>query len=69
MNTQTENQTPAARPLLTDPVVTRWLDVGNCFLRHDRMRDKPLIPYVKLGKIVRYEPSVVEAFIQKGGAK
>ena len=66
---QTETPiTPPIAPLMKDPQTAQMLNMGEGWLRKDRTRPKPLIPFVKLGKAVRYSPAVIEQFIRNGGA-
>ena len=50
-------------PLISEKAQAELL---GCSLRHlVNMRNRRLIPYVRLGKLVRYDPAEVERAIQK----
>jgi excisionase family DNA binding protein len=53
-------------PLLTPEQVARRLGVANDTLTLWRCTERVALPYTKVGRLVRYYKSDVEAFLQKG---
>jgi hypothetical protein len=53
---------PANQPLLKDSAAEAILDVHDGFLAKDRV-GKARIPFVKIGRAVRYRRADIEAFI------
>jgi predicted DNA-binding transcriptional regulator AlpA len=52
--------------LLDAQNVAEWLGVSRAWvLSHANGNRKPLLPSVKLGKVVRFQPGAVERFIQE----
>lgn len=58
-------QPTSAQELGTQPDVCRRYNVSPSFLEHDRLRAVPLIPFIKLGRAVRYRWSDVEAALAR----
>jgi predicted DNA-binding transcriptional regulator AlpA len=51
--------------LLIVPEVARWLAVSRSWVRdHATGRRRPLLPCVKLGKSLRFEPSVLAEWLE-----
>ena len=55
---------PQADPLLTVAQAGEYLGTGERFVR--RLVTERRIPYVKLGKYVRFERSALDAFVESG---
>lgn len=52
-------------PLYTEVEAAEYLRVGRRFLSVDRCEGRHRIPYVKVGRLVRYRQSALDAFLQK----
>ncbi len=51
--------------LLSVSEVARWLGVSPAWVRdHASGRRRPILPSVKLGKLMRFRPTEVERFIE-----
>ena len=50
-------------PLLTEPELAKQLHCSTRFLR--KLRARRVIPYVKLGRAIRYSPTAVARAIDK----
>jgi excisionase family DNA binding protein len=57
-----ETTTRFLEKLLTVKQAADILNVSTTFLNIDRIREKR-VPFIKIGKLVRYRPSDLEAFI------
>jgi excisionase family DNA binding protein len=65
MNPATFPATPQHEKLLTPGDVARWLGVSPGWVRDHATRKQPHLPAVKLGKLLRFRSSDVQAFIEK----
>ena len=54
----------ASRRLLGPSEVAKWLGVSSGWVRDHATRKAPRIRAVKVGKLLRFRPEDVEAFIQ-----
>ena len=54
----------ASRRLLGPTEVAKWLGVSSGWVRDHATRKAPRIRAVKVGKLLRFRPEDVEAFIQ-----
>jgi excisionase family DNA binding protein len=63
---QTELDTTAAanRHLLGPSEVAKWLGVSSGWVRDHATRKDPRIKAVKVGKLLRFRPEDIEAFIK-----
>jgi len=53
-------------PLLTPGEVAQWLHVSPAWVRdHASGRRRPLLPSLKLGKVLRFRASDVEGFVEE----
>jgi excisionase family DNA binding protein len=57
-------ETATSRRLLGPGEVAKWLGVSSGWVRDHATRKSPRIPAVKVGKLLRFRPEDVEAFIQ-----
>ena len=53
----------ALSPLITDPELESQLRVHRGWAAKDRLRSHPRIPYITIGRSVRYRPQDVLSFI------
>lgn len=51
-------------PLLAPGDVAKWLGVSSAWVRDHATRKSPRIPAVKVGKLLRFRPVDVRAFIR-----
>jgi excisionase family DNA binding protein len=61
--------TGASRRLLGPHDVAQWLGVSSGWVRDHATRKSPRIRAVKVGKLLRFRPEDVEAFIQSSGGR
>jgi excisionase family DNA binding protein len=59
----------ASRRLLGPTEVAKWLGVSSGWVRDHATRKSPRIRAVKVGKLLRFRPEDVEAFIQTAGGR
>jgi len=65
MQRSIERMTTTATKLLTVPEVARWLAVSPSWVRdHATGRRRPPLPCVKLGKSLRFEPTVLAEWLE-----
>lgn len=50
-------------PLLTESEAARWLNLSVHTLRNDRSRRLVGVPYVQLGRVIRYDPAELRAWL------
>lgn len=60
-----ELRTVAVAALLTEDDVAALLGISAYTLKNDRSRGKIIIPYVKIGRLVRYRIEDVQSFIEE----
>ncbi len=51
--------------LMTEPEIASLIGVADSTLRKHRWRGDPLLPYLKIGRAVRYDPKAVESALLK----
>jgi len=54
------NVKPRNAVLLTERQKAQELQCSVSFLRKDRMRDTPVVPYEKIGNMIRYYPTAAD---------
>jgi excisionase family DNA binding protein len=59
----------ATRRLLGPSDVAKWLGVSSGWVRDHATRKSPRIRAVKVGKLLRFRPEDVEAFIQEADGR
>lgn len=52
--------------LLTAKQTAELLSISRAFLDQDRIKDKPKIPFIKIGTAVRYKKAVIAEIAENG---
>ena len=66
---QTEEK-PSIQHLLTEKETAEFLSISRSTLRHQRqtgsiLGQKPCIPYIKIGHLVRYDPKDITMWVEQ----
>lgn len=54
--------------LLPTSQASQLIGFSNSYLEHDRLRSAPLVPFVRIGRAVRYRHSDLLAFMESPAA-
>jgi predicted DNA-binding transcriptional regulator AlpA len=54
----------SADPLLDDPAAAAYIGATPKFLQTDRTTRRYAIPYIKVGRLVRYRQSALDAWLE-----
>lgn len=52
--------------LLTAKQTEELLSISRAFLDQDRIKDKPKIPFIKIGTAVRYKKEIIAKILENG---
>ena len=52
--------------LLTAKQTAELLSISRAFLDQDRIKDKPKIPFIKIGTAVRYKKEIIAKILENG---